>query len=692
MALQFLHNLFRSAGLRLAAIMALVAVLVCVSAAFCRDDPKSGPPAAVMVEKLWNRAAELQSSGDGEGAANTYLRLFQDYPTAPQAEDALWQAILYYRETARSDRKYVDSLQDLYRRFTASFPDSPRAEDMYLETGLLYYGKGYYREALARFRLLEKKFQGTPLAARAEYLAAMASINLGQLNEARSLFERYAAGHDTELKAKGLAGLGGILFREGKNEKALESIKKSLSLSSSFYLNYPEAEVLRDFGEIYFRIGNEEYGRKNLLHYLNIVGNSDDRQEILLQIAESFRRQGMSRAAQGVYETIVEDGDDTRKPYIVARFRIAEFLDDPANVLSKWQLHGDLQDPSGDLPFTSLLASFKQGPPAQDARRALFRRYEARNDFDGALNMARLYLRELPAEEEKPVLRKTADDMLIYVVEHLMKEKKYEETYDFYKMQHRHVQQYPEGRLLYLVGQALEGLFLYDQAAAIYWRALALPLSDADKTDLYFRRARVYLAMKDFDSANRLLTYLRDVYAKTKAIGEIYYLSGRLAEDKKDADGALAYYRQAYEAPSDSPDRPQYVEAYLRLLLEKKQLADMEKILLPADGKLEDLEAADRQAWLLRFADAIVQKDSRDAAEKIYREALSTSLPQQSREAQKARLQLGDILSGRGKKADGASLYKEAAKGPDGLLQTVATERLKQMEIEKTISTLDLPK
>jgi len=692
MALRFRHNFSRRAGLGIAAIMAFAAVLFSGSNAFSQNDPRSGPSPAVMVEKLWNRAAELQASGDGEGAANTYLRLFQDYPAAPQAQDALWQAILYYREAARNDRQYVDSVQDLYRRFIAAFPDSPRAEEIYFEIGLLYYGKHFYREAQARFRLLEKKFPGTPLAVRAEYLAALASVNLGQVEDARALFERYAAGHGPELKAKGLAGLGGILFREGKYKQALESIKKSLSLSSSFYLNYPEAEVLRDFGKTYFRLGNEEYGRKELFHYLNIVGNSGDRQDMLLEIAESFQRQGMTQAAQGVYRNIVEEGDDTQKPYVVARFRIAEFLDDPANVLSKWERHGDLKDPSGDLPFTSLLATFKQGPLAQDARRDLFRRYQARKDFDNALNMARLYLRELPAEEKKPVLRKTADDMLIYVVERLVQNKKYEATYDFYKKQHRHVVQYPEGRLLYLVGQALEGLFLYDQAAAVYWRALSLPLSDEDKIDIYYRRARVYLAMKDYDSANRLLTYLRDLYAKTKAIGEVFYLSGRLAEDKKDVDGALGFYRQAYEASSGSPDRPQYVEAYLRLLLEKKRLGDMEKILLPADAKAEGLEATDRQAWLLRLADAMEQKGDKDSVEKIYREALTDSLPQKSREAQKARLQLGDILNGRGKKADGAAFYKEAEKGPDRLLQTVATERLKQMEIEKSLSTLDLPK
>ena len=344
----------------------------------------------------------------------------------------------------------------------------------------------------------------------------------------------------------------------------------------------------------------------------------------------------METAAQGIYETIVAEGDETQKPYLIARFRIADFLDDPDNVLSKWQRRGDLADPAGDAPYLDLLAIIGDGRLAQEARRGLFRRYRQRQAFDDALNITRLYLRALPDDEKDPVLRKTANDMLIYVVEHLMGEKKFKEVYDFYKNQHRHVVRYPRGRLLYLVGEALEGLYLYKQASVVYYRALALPLTDEEKIDLYDRRARVYLAMRDFASADRLLTYLREIYAKSEAIAEIYYLSGRLEEERENTGSALPYYRKALEAASASSRRPAYAEAYLRMLLKKQQYPEMERVLLENGSGAVELDSQSRRTLLLSLAEGFEKSGDTASAEKVYR-ALLSSTPEKTKSREKRR-------------------------------------------------------
>ncbi len=89
---------------------------------------------------------------------------------------------------------------------------------------------------MARFRLFLKKFPDSPLSGRADYLEAKTYLQLGQIDKARNLFEKYTQAKNKELRAKGLAGLGEIYNRQGHYEKALAILKKSLSLSSSFYL------------------------------------------------------------------------------------------------------------------------------------------------------------------------------------------------------------------------------------------------------------------------------------------------------------------------------------------------------------------------------------------------------------------------------------------------------------------------
>ena len=651
--------------------------------------PQESTPTA--AEKLWNRAMDLRAAGDRERAANTFLRVYQDYPESPMAEDSLLQAIYYYREAAQFDRSRLDTLEELYKRFITGYPGSKQAEKIHFELGRIYYEKRYYREALARFRLFLKKFPDSPLQERANYLEAKTYLQLGHIEQARKLFEKYAASKNKELRAKGLAGMGEIYNREEKYEKALKTLKESLSLSPTLYLNSPEAEVLRELGMAYIKLGNEEYGRQHLFHYLNIVGNSADRLDILLEIAESFHRQGLKAAAQGVYNKIVEEGDETDKPYIIARFRVASFLDDPDNVLSKWQRHGDLADPEGDLPYTSLLAVIDQGPLAQDARRGLFRRYQARDDFADALNVARIYLRELSDKEKGAKPRKAANDMLLYVTEHLIKAGDYSAVYDFYKAQHRHVVQYPGGRLLYLVGQALEALYLYKQAAIVYWRALGLPLTDAEKTDLYYRRARVYLAQPDLPAAERLLGYLRDLYDGSKAVGEVYSLSGRLAELKKEPEAAWKYYRQAFEIATLPERKEQYATDYLRLLLETGRLSEMQQVLTRIGSEQGWLSPELLQQWLVRLGAGLEKRGETAAAVKNYEAALAEAMPQSGEQAQKAQLALGDIIFRQGQKDDAQKRYEQAATGPDSLLSSLAKERLKQMGIEQSLSNLDLP-
>lgn len=634
---------------------------------------------------------DLKDAGDRKKAADTFLLVYQDYPGSPMAKDSLLQAIQYYREAAQADRSQVDTLEELLKRFIIDFPQAKSAAPFQFELGLIYYQKSFFQEALARFRFFLDKFPHSPLRGRARYLVAKTYLQLGRIDQARQLFDAYSHSKNKQLRAKGLAGLGEIYNRQGHYEKALATLKKSMSLSSTFYLNYPEAEVLRDLGLAYFKVGNEVLGRKNYFHYLNLVGNSSDRLSILLGIAESFHRQGMAAAAQGIYKQIVEKGNDTEKPYLIARFRVAQYLDDPDSALPEWQHHGDLKDPAGDQPYTALLAVVDQGPLAEDARRGLFRRYEARDSFTDALNIARIYLRRLPDGEKNPKSIKAANDMLLYVMEHLVKAGDYKGAYAFYKAQYRHVIHYPTGRLLYLVGQSLQSLYLYHQAATVYWKALGLPLTDKEKIDLYYRRAEVYLAMPDLPAANRLLSYLRDKYKGTKAVGEIYFLSGRLAEREKDLKAARQYYRQAFEIDTLAKRTQQYAADYLRLLLETGQLSEMQNVLAKIAGQQGGLSKKLQQQWLVRLGTALKKEGEMGAAWQSYQGALAADMPQKSNQAQKAWLELGDMASKEGKTAEAKKKYEKAAAGPDALLKSLAGERLKQIAIDNSLSTLNLP-
>ncbi len=98
-----------------------------------------------------------------------------------------------------------------------------------------------------------------------------------------------------------------------------------------------------------------------------------------------------------------------------------------------------------------------------------------------------------------------------------------------------------------------------------------------------------------------------------------------------------------------------------------------------------------QQQWLVRLGEGLGKKGETAAARKNFEESLAESMPQNSAPAQKARLSLGDMAFKEGKPDEARKWYENAATGPDSLLASLAGERLKQMSIDNSISTLNLP-
>ncbi len=568
--------------------------------------------------------------------------------------------------------------------------DSPSRPTVDFRLCRRLYEQQRYRQALARFNLLAKRFPDFSACKRLRYRQAMCYLKGGQVEKAREIFTAFTREKDQTTRARGLAGLGQIALRRQDYPRALTYLRRAFETSSSFYRNSPEVESLRDLGIVALKTGDEVRGRQSIMHYLNVVGTASDRLDLLLEIAESYHRQGRQQAAQALYSQIDREGEEHQRPVIIARFRIVEFLDDPENILSKWQRRGDLKDKRGDIPYLRLLDLEFSGPLAQDARRALFRRYRARDDFTAAFEVSRTYLRQMKADGAAAREKKAADAMLLYVVEHLLAEEKYREVYRFYRDFHDHVRHYPDGRLLYMVGQALENLYLYDQAAVVYFRALRLPLAEKDKTDLYYRRARVYLAKKDYGAADRLLTYLRKIYDKKSEIGEIAYLSGQLAEATGDLAAAIRYYRQAQQILTFPERRVEYAEQYLAALEADEQPAVMAGTLARyRDEKW--LDAARLQQWYLRTGQLFLKKGATGEAADVLALAVASDMPADGVVAQKAHFALADVLIRLDRPEEGRKHLEQAAAGDDAIVKQLAAEKLRQMEIDTSMSRIDLP-
>ena len=643
---------------------------------------------------MWQKAEEAGQAGETEKAVDLYHRFyesFRDTEHRGKAEEALWRAAQGAKSVAEESKTPDwERVRDLFRMFSTDFPESPRAPEAYFEVGYAHYRMRYLREALIYFKLFGDRFPKSPLRPKSRLWLADLLFGVGRLDEAAGAYQEVVAtGNDAE-RARAAVGLADVdrkkrmrqaeaLENKGDHAAANAVFNALFKDSPDYYLRDPE--LLRRLGAASLREGREAEGRRFLYHYINLIGSSPERPKVLLDLAESHSREGDAATAMKLYKRILDEDDDGGRVAAMARFRLAEYQDDPERQGPGGRRPGgQVGDREGDKPFEEILVAVHSGPVAQGARWALFRRRLARGEFEQASEVGMAYLHEdkpgLAAGEKEDF----SNTILLGLAEELLKRKEYSKLYQLYADEYRHMDTLDNGRFLYLVGQALEAMFLYDQASAVYFRAQALPLSPEDKAALYYRRAEVYLIQKNFAAADRLLRYLRDIYKDSSEIGEIAYLSGRLAEARGERSQALGFYTKATAAPTLSEKKGLYAESRLRMLLAAGSPA--EAVAALDQYRQEKWLAAEvLQEWYRKLGNVLLDKDERQARA-AYLAGVGDGMPQSGEVAQRLHFQLGELLRKDGEIDKARDHLSKAMAGPEALVKVRATERLNQLEID----------
>lgn len=639
---------------------------------------QAGPQQAA----LWQEAEAAKNRGDFSVSSRLFQQYYEQFRETARAEEALWQAAQGAKQQAlASPAPDWERVRNLFRLHTAGFPKTARADEAYFELGLSHYRMRFYREALSYFKLFAVRYPGSPLLAQARFWQGQTFFTVGQFAQAADAFREVAQGSsgDQDLKVKALMGLGDTLSATGDLSGALSSFAALMQKYPDYYLRDPE--LLRKLGFVQLQLGREKEGRDSLYHYLNLAGNLPESNELLFALAESSLREGDRATALRLNRRILEQGKTEERAVRLARFRLAEAADDPEKKLSRWQKKSDLADPAGDGPFRAVLDHHHAEPIAQDARRVLFRRYQARNDFENALEMGRSYLRNDEPGPDKDTKENFSQSVLLFLGEQLLARKEYEKLYQLYVNEHRHVAALGNGRFLYQVGQALEAMALFEQASVVYYRTMALTLSATEKADLYFRRVELFLRLKDFAAADKVLSHLRKIYKNTKEIGEVYYLSGRLSEARGNRGEALEYYRKAILLIASPARRPVYAEAQLSILFAGGP--DGETLSLLNSYRQEKwLGPEVLQGWYGRLAEALADREPELAMEACLA-GTGKDMPQTGLAAQRVYLQLGELYVNASQVDKGREVLQKARQGPDALLGKRAMERLNRLDIER---------
>jgi tetratricopeptide (TPR) repeat protein len=252
--------------------------------------------------------------------------------------------------------------------------------------------------------------------------------------------------------------------------------------------------------------------------------------------------------------------------------------------------------------------------------------------------------------------------------------------------ENRHMLACRQGKLLYLVGQALEELALYPQADEVYSLAMLQELSAAEKADLEVRQAKVLLARNDLQAAEKLLVKARDSRRKHPQAGEIYHLSGRLREMQERKEEALSFYGEACRRAIPEV-RAVICESKIKLLLRLGRLQEADDTLTKYQQQ-NLLETGWGYHLREEAGDSWRRLGHPEKAAAAYLLALGSGAPKGGKEAQSLHLRLGDSYLRMGQFKQALVHYQQALTGPDQLFRQSAEKGFRQAGIEQSLAEL----
>jgi TolA-binding protein len=657
-----------------------------------KSEGKAAAPQVVEkpppLAPLWAKAQEFLQLGDIRGASRLLYLVHSYYPEDAKGEPALWQAANLQKELALTAARNPDwdTVLNHFRRYVDYYPKSPRAAEAYFELGKTYQAMRFHREAQAYFKLFMERYPESPLVPQAMRSYRNSILRAGRGDEATKVFQGWAKSADPTIRQMGEAGEAILKSIQGDDQGAQAIFQKILDAAPDYPVTDPE--ILRYAGATNLRLDKVEEGREALFHYLTLTGlGTADRAEVMVELAESYFKAKEYEAAQKLYRQVTSEGGGNERVVLLSNFRQTQMLDDPEITLAKWERHNDLTDQEGDKPYLAVLEKLYRDPVAQEARFGMFKRFQAREQLDQAYEMGRNFLRSSEPTEATTAQGKRAGQILLYLVEDLLRNKRYQDIYDLYSAEYRHIKDFPSAKLHIMVGQALETLALYEPAAALYYLALQWPMTDQEKTDLYFRRARAYLALKDYGAMERLLTYLNTTYHGQPEAGEIALYGAKLSAARGEIDKAHDLYLQAIKQPTFPDKRPTMVEEALELLVGQGRRDQAQAILTLAVTE-KWLSPERQQGWWLRIGNGWREANDLVKARAAYEKGLGQGLPDKGDGVQEIHLYLGDVMMAAGDQAEGLKHYQAAGQGGNPLWQRLANERLTQQSLDAEMADM----
>ena len=202
---------------------------------------QEGTPLPLTAEELWGKANEHLHDVELEKAAQYFYTVFKRFPEDGNAAVSLWNTAQIRRDFAlKAKDADWEPIRNLFRLYINYFPSGKNAAGAYLELGKTYYFMHLYREASSYFKLFLNKYPHSSLRQEAKRWLGEAFAKIGQIKEAKEIFQSLIDEKDKAIKRLGFISMGDLHFTQKEYKQAKDYYQMMVINYPDYYLENPE--------------------------------------------------------------------------------------------------------------------------------------------------------------------------------------------------------------------------------------------------------------------------------------------------------------------------------------------------------------------------------------------------------------------------------------------------------------------
>jgi tetratricopeptide (TPR) repeat protein len=478
-------------------------------------EPKYKEVAEANLPQPLKDANRLLAKGEYEQAFNDYSRLLgTSVLTKEELPIALYgMADSYFFMHQKDLPNAVQQVTSYYLSAIQEEPLLTQAAWAYYRLGLTCQASDDDQQAIEAFQKAIQNYPKHPVLPLCWLGLGVSYQKMASYPQAvRALRTASELPLDQSQRSLTYSLLGSSLYASGEHASAILAFEQCLTEVPSWYLEQPV--ILKYLGECYFNQKQYEKSRDYLLWYLNLQSGSQEKDLILVKIAEIFSVQDEQAYANKLYDHIRSQYPDSEGD-VIAQIRNADFLESKGRISQEDDL--ELFRELAKKPFSPQLSKL--------VYLKLASREHKYGNFEESLEIIDRIQQDKAGRTSNNDTQALRSKVILDWSKHAFQNHDYGRVIELYEGNQRIFAEAKTPELYFMIAESYTWIKQHKKAISLYQQILAKK-GTIPEEDLLVRMAECCFLAEDFQSAIQFCDQIKGAQFQQKKIqllAQIYF-------------------------------------------------------------------------------------------------------------------------------------------------------------------------